>query len=94
MLKRSGNLASSSQIYGVSANKSNNFKKQGENTLKKPVGEVRKQILILAWPSMIEQILLMLAGILNTLFVGWLGKDEMSAVGMVNSLITFLQGAP
>ncbi len=57
----------------------------------KVLGLTRRRILTLAWPSVVEQILLMLIGVLNTMFVGHVGKDAMAAVGMVNTLMNFLQ---
>lgn len=50
-----------------------------------------KAIIKLAWPSIIEQILEMMVGMVSTIFMGRIGTDAVAAVGMVNMLIGFLQ---
>lgn len=52
---------------------------------------VRREIFKLAWPTIIEQMLIMLVGIVSTIFVARLGKESMAAVGMVNNLMNFFQ---
>lgn len=53
--------------------------------------DLRKDIYGLAWPSIIEQLLIMLVGIVSTIFVGRLGKEELAAAGIVNNIIFFYQ---
>lgn len=50
-----------------------------------------REIISLAWPSITEQILEMLVGIVSTIFMGWLGTAAVAGIGMVNSLMNFLQ---
>ncbi|MHB8061043.1 MAG: MATE family efflux transporter [Ruminiclostridium sp.] len=50
-----------------------------------------KEIINLAWPSITEQILEMLVGIVSTIFMGWMGTAAVAGVGMVNMLMNFLQ---
>jgi putative MATE family efflux protein len=50
-----------------------------------------KEIIKLAWPSITEQILEMMVGMVSTIFMGRIGTDAVAAVGMVNMLIGFLQ---
>ncbi|HEX2927631.1 MAG TPA: MATE family efflux transporter [Ruminiclostridium sp.] len=57
----------------------------------KPNKETSKEIISLAWPSITEQILEMLVGIVSTVFMSWLGNAALAGVGMVNMLINFLQ---
>lgn len=45
----------------------------------------------LAWPSIIEQSLIMMVGLVSTMFVGRLGNAAIAAVGAINSLIFFFQ---
>lgn len=52
---------------------------------------VYKEIFTLAWPSITEQLLMMMVGMVSTIFVGRIGKDYIAAVGMVNMLIFFFQ---
>lgn len=49
------------------------------------------KILQLAWPTITEQILIMMVGIVSTILVSRLGKEAMAGVGMVNNLISFIQ---
>jgi len=50
-----------------------------------------KEIIKLAWPSITEQLLQMMVGMVSTIFMGRIGTDAVAAVGMVNMLIGFLQ---
>jgi putative MATE family efflux protein len=50
-----------------------------------------KEIISLAWPSIIEQILEMMVAMVSTMFMGRIGTDAVAAVGMVNMLVGFLQ---
>jgi putative MATE family efflux protein len=52
---------------------------------------VDKEIIELAWPTISEQILIMMVGIVSTILVSRLGKESMAGVGMVNILINFFQ---
>lgn len=53
--------------------------------------EIRRNILSLAWPTITEQLLVMMVGIVSTILVARLGKESMAAVGMVNNLVNFFQ---
>ena len=53
--------------------------------------EIRSNIFKLSWPSIMEQILVMTVGIVSTIFTGHLGKDFLTAVGMVNMIILLFQ---
>ncbi len=53
--------------------------------------QMRKEILHLAWPAIAEQILIMMVGIVSTIFVGRIGTDSLAAVGFINVLIMFFQ---
>lgn len=53
--------------------------------------EMDKEIIGLAWPSITEQILEMLVGIVSTVFMSWMGNAALAGVGMVNMLMNFLQ---
>ena len=50
-----------------------------------------KDIIALAWPSITEQILEMMVGMVSTIFMGRIGTDAVAAVGMINMLMAFLQ---
>ena len=50
-----------------------------------------REIIKLAWPSITEQILEMMVGMVSTIFMGRIGTGAVAAVGMVNMLIGFLQ---
>lgn len=50
-----------------------------------------REIIDLAWPSITEQILEMMVGMVSTIFMGRIGTDAVAAVGMVNMLMGFLQ---
>ena len=50
-----------------------------------------KEIIQLAWPSIIEQILEMMVGMVSTIFMGRIGTDAVAAVGMINMLMGFMQ---
>ncbi|AGK98890.1 MATE family efflux transporter [Clostridium pasteurianum] len=53
--------------------------------------EIRRDIIKLAWPTIIEQVLIMMVGIVSTILVSKLGKESIAAVGMVNNLVNFSQ---
>jgi putative efflux protein, MATE family len=53
--------------------------------------QIDREIVGLAWPTITEQILIMMVGIVSTILVSRLGKESMAAVGMVNILINFFQ---
>jgi putative MATE family efflux protein len=53
--------------------------------------EIRRDILKLAWPSILEQMLIMLVGMVTTILVGRIGNAAIVAVGMVNMIIFFIQ---
>jgi putative MATE family efflux protein len=53
--------------------------------------EADKAVIKLAWPSIMEQILEMMVGMVSTIFMGRIGTDAVAAVGMVNMLMGFLQ---
>jgi Na+-driven multidrug efflux pump len=53
--------------------------------------ETRKGIFKLAWPSITEQMLIMMVGIVSTVMIGHIGKEAIVAVGMVNMIIFFIQ---
>lgn len=53
--------------------------------------EIRKGVFQLAWPSITEQMLIMMVGIVSMIMVGHIGKEAIVAVGMVNMLIFFIQ---
>ncbi|MDP4089038.1 MAG: MATE family efflux transporter [Bacillota bacterium] len=50
-----------------------------------------REIIGLAWPSIAEQILEMMVGMVSTIFMGRVGTAAVAAVGMVNMLMGFLQ---
>lgn len=50
-----------------------------------------KDIIKLAWPSITEQVLEMMVGMVSTIYMGRIGTDAVAAVGMVNMLMGFLQ---
>lgn len=50
-----------------------------------------KEIIGLAWPSILEQLLEMMVGMVSTILMGRIGTDAVAAVGMVNMLVGFLQ---
>ncbi|OPJ56672.1 MATE family efflux transporter [Clostridium oryzae] len=50
-----------------------------------------REIIKLAWPSIIEQILEMMVGMVSTIFMGRIGASAVAAVGMINMLMGFLQ---
>lgn len=53
--------------------------------------QVYRRILGLAWPAIVEQILVMAVGIVSTAFVGRIGTAELAAVGLVSMIVTFIQ---
>lgn len=52
---------------------------------------LRGEILRIAWPTIVEQVLVMLVGTVSTVLVGRISAEALSAVGMVNAVISFLQ---
>ena len=50
-----------------------------------------KEIISMAWPSIVEQILEMMVGVVSMLFMGSLGDTAVAAVGMVTTLMNFIQ---
>ncbi|MBC7319708.1 MATE family efflux transporter [bacterium] len=56
-----------------------------------PTNDVlKKNILDLAIPATLEQILIMVVGVVSTVFVGRIGKEALSAVGLINILTNFI----
>jgi len=53
--------------------------------------EIFRTILRLAWPSIIEQLLMMAVGIVSTAFVGNIGTKQLAAVGLVGMIIILLE---
>jgi Na+-driven multidrug efflux pump len=53
--------------------------------------EVDRGIIKLAWPSITEQILEMMVGMVSTMFMGRIGTSAVAAVGIVNMLMGLLQ---
>lgn len=52
---------------------------------------LRSEILELAWPSITEQMLIMMVGMISTIFVGHISTAAIASVGMINSLVFFFQ---
>lgn len=56
---------------------------------------IRKDVLKLSIPIMIEQTFVVLLGVCNTMMAGYIGEEAVSAIGMVDTLnnifISFLQ---
>jgi putative MATE family efflux protein len=53
--------------------------------------DVYRSILTLAWPAIVEQLLIMMVGVVSTIFVGRIGTPDLAAVGLVNMIIIFIQ---
>jgi putative MATE family efflux protein len=53
--------------------------------------QVYRTILRLAWPSIVEQLLMMAVGMVSTAFVGRIGTRELAAVGLVGMIVIFLE---
>jgi len=53
--------------------------------------QIFRTILRLAWPSIIEQLLMMAVGIVSTAFVGHIGAMQLAAVGLVGMIIVILE---
>jgi putative MATE family efflux protein len=51
---------------------------------------LKKSVLRLAIPAVMEQVLVMVVGVISTMLVGRLGKEALSAVGIVNQTIAFI----
>jgi putative MATE family efflux protein len=66
-----------------------------EATIRRPLfrKDVLKVILKLAWPAILEQMLIMIGGIVVTMFLGRYGTNELAAAGLVNMIIVVLQTA-
>lgn len=54
---------------------------------------ITADILKLGWPSILEQVLVMMIGVFMTMLVGGISAVALAASGMVNSLFFFLQAA-
>ncbi len=52
--------------------------------------DLKKSVLRLAIPAVMEQVLVMVVGVISTMLVGRLGKEALSAVGIVNQTIAFI----
>ncbi len=52
--------------------------------------QIRQNILGLAVPCAVEQILIMVVGIVSTILVGRINKEALSAVGLINVIINFI----
>jgi putative MATE family efflux protein len=50
-----------------------------------------KEIISLAWPSITEQILEMMVGMVSTIYMGSIGTYAVAAIGMINMLMGFMQ---
>ncbi len=50
-----------------------------------------KQIIGMAWPSIVEQILEMMVGIVSMMFMGSIGNAAVAAVGMITTLMNLIQ---
>ncbi|HWJ03361.1 MAG TPA: MATE family efflux transporter, partial [Verrucomicrobiae bacterium] len=55
-----------------------------------PRDQLRRNVLILAWPVCIEMILQMMLGIVDTAMVGKHGPAAIAAVGFGNTILTFV----
>jgi len=66
-----------------------------DQTCRRPVfrKDVLARILKLAWPAILEQILVMMGGIVVTIFLGRYGTNELAAAGLVNMIMVVLQTA-
>lgn len=51
---------------------------------------LNRGVLRLAIPAVLEQVLVMVVGVISTMLVGRLGKEALSAVGIVNQTIAFI----
>ena len=52
---------------------------------------LRGEIYRLAWPSIVEQLLVMAVGMVSTMFVGQLSVEALVAVGLINMIVMFIQ---
>jgi putative MATE family efflux protein len=52
---------------------------------------LRGEIYRLAWPSIVEQLLVMAVGMVSTMFVGQLSAQALVAVGLINMVVMFIQ---
>ena len=53
-----------------------------------------KKIISMAWPSIMEQILEMMVGMVSIIFMGRIGTDAVAAVGMVKPATPGALAAP
>jgi len=53
----------------------------------RPQAELRRRLLLLAWPAILEMILHMMVGIVDTAMVGRLGPRELAAVGLGSRIL-------
>jgi putative MATE family efflux protein len=53
--------------------------------------DISTHILRLGWPSIIEQLLIMLVGVFMTMLIGRISETAIAAAGMVNSVFFFVQ---
>lgn len=51
---------------------------------------LKKSVLNLAIPAVMEQVLVMVVGVVSTMLVGRIGKEALSAVGIANQTIAFI----
>lgn len=51
---------------------------------------IKKSVIQLVLPSVAEQVLMMVVGVVSTIFVGHLGKEAVSAVGLINTVVGFI----
>jgi len=51
---------------------------------------IRKDVVRLSLPSVVEQALFMVVGVVSTIFAGRVGKEAVSAIGLVNVVINFI----
>ena len=66
------------------------------NTIRQPRAEdtpisLNRQLLRLAWPSLVENLLQTMLGFVDLVFVGQLGPDAIAGVGLGNQLMMLLQ---
>ena len=61
-----------------------------KNSVKKFSDFSRKDLLVLIWPLLIEQLLSVAMGFMDTLMVSGVGEEAVSAVGLVDSLNNLL----
>ncbi|NLJ80861.1 MAG: MATE family efflux transporter [Firmicutes bacterium] len=57
-----------------------------EPELRRERGDLRRQVLLLAWPAIVENLLHTMVGIVDTAMVGRLGASSLAAVGLGNQI--------